>query len=398
MRIVHLVDYFQPALGYQEFFLAREQIKLGHDAMVVTSDRYAPYPDYDRTARPILGDRIQQPGQRVEEGIPTIRLKTRYEKSFRTFLSGVRSTLEEYKPDIVHAHTVCHFTTLQAVLHKPKLHYRLLVDDHMHRVNLNTGIGGRLFYAFFRSFCAPFYRKHADALVGITEETAGIMKEVFGLSHPAIQVIELGVDTERFQPDEKARQEARQRLGLKADDFLVIYTGKLVPAKAPHWLLEALGQCPNPVKALLVGNASGQYREQIDETLQRQNLENRVFFQPAVRQEQLPRFYAAADAACWPRETSMAMLEAAACALPIVVVEEGVADRVQYNNGLQYPEGNIHRLAQCLQALYQNRQKASAMGVRGRQLVQEHYSWQKINEQFMEAYLTSPEELCTSCR
>ena len=42
MKIIHVVDYFQPILGYQEVFLAKEQAKLGHDVVVITSDRYAP--------------------------------------------------------------------------------------------------------------------------------------------------------------------------------------------------------------------------------------------------------------------------------------------------------------------------------------------------------------------
>jgi hypothetical protein len=42
MKIVHIVDYFQPVLGYQEAFLAKEHAKLGHEVFVITSDRYAP--------------------------------------------------------------------------------------------------------------------------------------------------------------------------------------------------------------------------------------------------------------------------------------------------------------------------------------------------------------------
>lgn len=42
MKIVHVIDYFQPRLGYQETFLAKEHPKLGHEVYVVTSDRYNP--------------------------------------------------------------------------------------------------------------------------------------------------------------------------------------------------------------------------------------------------------------------------------------------------------------------------------------------------------------------
>ena len=47
MKIVHLVDYFQPKVGYQEYFLALEHQKLGHDIRVITSDYYFPFVNYD---------------------------------------------------------------------------------------------------------------------------------------------------------------------------------------------------------------------------------------------------------------------------------------------------------------------------------------------------------------
>src|SRR3990172_5058761 len=104
MKIVHLADYFQPALGYQEAALAREQLRLGHQVTVVTSDRYAPFPDYDTTLRPVLGERVQGIGEREEEGIPVIRLPISLESSFRCSLKGLFPTLERLKPDVVHAH------------------------------------------------------------------------------------------------------------------------------------------------------------------------------------------------------------------------------------------------------------------------------------------------------
>jgi hypothetical protein len=83
MKIVHLIDYFQPVLGYQEAFLAREQLRLGNEVTVVTSDRYAPFPDYMNTVYPLLGERIRAPGRFIEEGIPVWRLPVQFERRHR---------------------------------------------------------------------------------------------------------------------------------------------------------------------------------------------------------------------------------------------------------------------------------------------------------------------------
>lgn len=386
MNIVHLIDYFQPGLGYQETYLAREQLALGHGVTVVTSDRYAPFPNYANTVEPLLGPRMLAPGRGQEDGIPVWRLPVRYESNFRCWLKGLDAALTTLHPDVVHAHNVIKLTTLQGVLLKPSIGYRLLVDDHMHRVNVNQARSGRIFYAAFRMLLAPLYRRRVDALAAITDETAEIMRTVFGLNRPSPRVIELGVDTTLFDHDPVARVQLRRKLGVADDEFLVVYTGKVIPSKAPHWLVEALALAPAQVKVLLVGNAAPEYRQQIEQLTTAHGLSGRVLLQAAVKQAELPAYYSAADAGCWPRETSLAMLEAAACSLPIVVVNQGVEARVANQNGLQYPEGDIAALAQHLTTLCQQRDEAEAMGRRGRQLVEACFSWREINRQFMEAY------------
>lgn len=386
MKIVHLVDYFQPILGYQETFLAREQLKQGHTVTVVTSDRYAPFPDYDQTIKPVLGERIQPIGQHIEEGIPVRRLPVQFERGFRCWLGGLSAILTELNPDVIHAHGVIKLSTLQVVLAKLNFKHQLLVDDHMHQVNVNKKLSGKLFYGAFRLSLAPLFQKRIDRVVGITPETASIVRDVYGFKKIPVQVIELGVDTNLFAPRPAARQQIRAELGLSGQDFLVVYTGKLIPAKAPHWLLEALPHCTPHIKVLLVGNIAVDYQAKIEAIITRHDLQTRVFLQPAVKQISLPDYYAAADAGCWPRETSLAMLEAAACGLPIVVARGEVAERVSYNNGLEYEEGNVANLAHCLTKLAQNPTEAQAMGQRGRKLVEDKLSWSEINQQFMEAY------------
>lgn len=386
MKIVHLVDYFQPVLGYQETFLAREQLKQGHTVTVVTSDRYAPFPDYDRTIKPVLGERIQPIGRRIEEGIPVWRLPVHFERGFRCWLAGLSSILAQLHPDVIHAHGIIKLSTLQLVLAKPNFQHRLLVDDHMHQVNVNHKLSGKLFYKAFQVFLAPLFQKQIDVVTAITPETASIVKNIYGFHRIPVQVIELGVDTALFAPHPVARQKIRSELGLATDDFLVIYTGKIIRAKAPHWLLETLPHCPPNVKVLLVGNIATDYQVEIEAIITHHQLQSRVFLQSAVRQTSLPDFYVAADAGCWPRETSLAMLEGAACGLPIVVSRGEVAERVSYNNGLEYEEGNIVDLAQCLTQLAKNPTEAQAMGSRGRKLVEDKLSWAEINRQFIVTY------------
>src|SRR3989344_996114 len=76
MRIVNLIDYFQPKIGYQETFLSREFMKMGHETFVVTSDRYYPFPHFAKSVGNVLGKRYIGAGERIEEGINVLRLKS----------------------------------------------------------------------------------------------------------------------------------------------------------------------------------------------------------------------------------------------------------------------------------------------------------------------------------
>ncbi|MGD8760447.1 MAG: hypothetical protein PVJ07_09370, partial [Anaerolineales bacterium] len=93
MRIVHVIDYYQPKMGYQETFLALEHKKLGHEVHVVTSDRYHPRPHYAATWQPVLGPRLQQAGVSDDAGITIHRLEPAFEFGTRIWLKQLEPTL-----------------------------------------------------------------------------------------------------------------------------------------------------------------------------------------------------------------------------------------------------------------------------------------------------------------
>jgi hypothetical protein len=51
MKIVHVMNWYIPNMGYQENILPAEQKKLGHEVYIITSDRIPHYSGYDRNVR-----------------------------------------------------------------------------------------------------------------------------------------------------------------------------------------------------------------------------------------------------------------------------------------------------------------------------------------------------------
>ncbi|GAJ21945.1 unnamed protein product, partial [marine sediment metagenome] len=52
-RILHIMNYYIPGMGYQENYLPAEQKKLGLFPFIITSDRYPPIQHYDQIFAPV---------------------------------------------------------------------------------------------------------------------------------------------------------------------------------------------------------------------------------------------------------------------------------------------------------------------------------------------------------
>ena len=76
MKIVHLIGYFQPELGYKEYYIARNQAKLGHDVSVITSDKLYPFSNVSEISKKIniSKERKYPAGTTVIDGVTVYRL------------------------------------------------------------------------------------------------------------------------------------------------------------------------------------------------------------------------------------------------------------------------------------------------------------------------------------
>ncbi len=384
MKIVHVIDYFQPRLGYQETFLAREHARSGHEVCVVTSDRYNPIVYAGGAAEAVMGGRIKGSGFFVEEGIKVWRLKTVSEIPHGIWVAGLAGKIKELQPDVVIMHGVASFSAIRIGRLKSKgVSFKLIYDDHMTYDNSRSPL--KVLYHPFRWLFSGLLQQTADALVAILPETKTFMNRKYGLPLERITIIPLGADDELFRSDAAARQEIRRKLGISEDDIVFIYTGKVVPDKGLHLLVEATRLLKNDkVKALIVGGGSESYIAELRQAVKTSGLEGRFIWQAAVPNEELYRFYSAADAAVWPRGASIGQREAMACGLPIIIGQESkVTELVDYANGLTYREEDASDLAQQMGKLLDSRLR-SEMGRNSRRFIEEKLNWKTIARQYLD--------------
>ncbi len=386
MKIVHICPYFQPKLGYQETFLAKAQIKQGHDITVITSDAYFPYRDYAKIIQPILGKRLVGVGNFVEEGIPTIRLQRKFEFWNRVYLKNLEKSLTQIQPDLVIVHATCSLLAWQAARAKVKIGYQLICDDHMHlSIILQNKWLKKIVYKFFSLLFMGTIKKRTDKFVAITEETRQIMQDYYSIPKTRIEVVELGVDTDLFRRDQKERKLLRQKNNILKDDIVFIYAGKFIDDKGPKLLIDALTEFmlkDQRIKIMLIGNGSLKYTNSMKENLKKHQLEDRVIWMTMQPNKEVYKYYSAADIGVWPKQESICMLEAEACEVPVIIKDSpSMRKRVKNQNGLTYEESNLENLKKQIGKMLKS--DYQVMGKKGRKLILKDFSWDKIAQRFI---------------
>ena len=379
MKIVHLCNYIQPALGYQEYFLAREHARMNHDVTVITSDRYYPFPDYDKTVAKVLGDRMIGAKNEKIDGFKITRLPVLIEVGTEVWLSGLKSTIKRIRPDLVICHDMIYFNAIRIAKLKKKFGFRLIYDTHASLICDSKNPIKRLFYKLQNY--TPV-RKNADKVIGVTEECNNyiIKKLKFPEDFPAM--IPLGADTDIFKPDEKKGKEIRKKYNINEKDFVIIYTGKMLEVKGVHLIIEAISEIKNKknISILAVGDGNEVYIEKLEYLSSEKKV--RFIKIDAVPNKELPAFYSASDIGCWPSQATIGTIEAIACGLPIICVKF-LKERYETGNGFGVTEGDVAELKNYINFFLENPEKTKEMSKLSLKAAKERFSWKAIAEEFI---------------
>jgi teichuronic acid biosynthesis glycosyltransferase TuaC len=140
-----------------------------------------------------------------------------------------------------------------------------------------------------------------------------------------IVVIPNGIDLKLFYPADKA--ESRLRLGVLARAKVILAVAQLIPRKGHTSLIQAVAclrkKLPT-VQLFIVGE--GDLSEILRQKILALGLERHVFLKGPVKNEELFRWYSAADVTCLPSSGEglpCALLESLACGTPVVATGVG---------------------------------------------------------------------------
>ncbi|SDY07107.1 D-inositol-3-phosphate glycosyltransferase [Micromonospora pattaloongensis] len=181
----------------------------------------------------------------------------------------------------------------------------------------------------------------ADRLVANTQVEARDLIARYDADPERVAVVAPGVDLERFRPaaagrETAARRDARRRLGLPEQGYVVVFVGRIQPLKAPDVLLHAVAalrrrdpRLAEQLTLLVVGGPSGTGLDrpsaliELGATL---GVSDAVRFLPPQAGDDLAALYRAADLVAVPSHNEsfgLVALEAQACGTPVVAAAVG---------------------------------------------------------------------------
>jgi glycosyltransferase involved in cell wall biosynthesis len=387
MKIVSVNVHYQDHLGYQDYYLGKEWVKMGHEVHYVASDVHFDYPDYDNTVKHLIGDKYIGTGIFYNDfNTPVHRLKGTDKKlTGFIWLKGFKKKLLELKPDILVLHGIFNYQTIRALFFADELNCRVIMDDHTAAFFLRKSKKAEFAYWLFRTLFAKKIHRVADKLIGITPSAIDVMKEKFGLSGDKVCLVILGSDTDLFRKSDELRSKGRDYFEVEEDEILVLYTGKIYPEKKVHLIIDALNDPGvsggKKVVIGVVGGMDAGYKALLNEKIATSAC--RVIIKPAVTQEVLPMLYNAADVCVWPDSLTTSTIDASACGCPIIC-SNNMPERTSYNNGILIEGGNLEQLKAALKKLIADPGLRKEMGDRGVKYVIEKLSWEIIARQFLD--------------
>lgn len=169
-------------------------------------------------------------------------------------------------------------------------------------------------------------RRCPGRVIAVSGTLARALAAQHGVRREDILVAPNGVDHEVFNLEARRRYRERVRaeLGLGPEEFVVLFVGGLWFEKGLAPLVWALSHMSTPARLLVVGKGDEAWLRQL---AAQAGVADRVLC--VGPQAEVQRYYGAADCFAFPSEAEgfgLVMAEAAACGLPLVTTEVGIAE------------------------------------------------------------------------
>ena len=307
------------------------------------------------------------------------------------YAPSMRAALDRLVPavDVVNTHIPFVYPTYAgsraALRHGKPLFYHQrgnFLESHLSRRRLKK----ELYISLFEKKAV----RNATTLIALTEAE----RQAFARVAPGVpsRVVPNGVDIPSLESLEGAAERLAQRYGVPPGAPLILFLSRIHVWKGVDELVQAfvrIQETHRDAVLVMAGPDECDAERRWSVVAAEKGFASRLIFPGVVTGKEKNDLLARADLFCLPSQGegfSMAVLEAMACATPVLLTRE-----CNFNEAIDAGAGRLstadpETLAATIEAMLADRDQLRRMGEAGRRLVIERYSWDSITDQLLEVY------------
>jgi glycosyltransferase involved in cell wall biosynthesis len=242
--------------------------------------------------------------------------------------------------------------------------------------------------------------KKADLIVTVSYAMKDELVKL-GFPEDKIHVSYNGVDAQKYDPTTVTAEQItqiRHSYGVKDDEFMILFVGRLVGVKGVDRLIMAMPHILQKIpKARLVILGFGDLQEYLENLVNHMRLNNYVKFRfEFIPEEERILHYAACDVAVFPslyEPFGIVVLEALSMERPVVVGAAGVSGMREIvipcgdeQCGYHVDPTNPSDIAWGIISTLENTETRKWLGKNGRKRVLNEFTWDEIAKKTVELY------------
>ncbi len=240
----------------------------------------------------------------------------------------------------------------------------------------------------------------ADVIVTVSHAMKDELTKL-GFPKDKIQVCYNGVDPQKYSPETVNAEQikkVRAFYGIKDDEFMILFLGRLVGVKGVDKLIMAMPHVLQKTpKAKLVIVGLGDLQEYLSNLVKATKMQDFVKFRfDFIPEEERIIHYAACDVAVFPslyEPFGIVALEAMSMERPVVVGAAGVSGMREIvvccgeeQCGFHVNPADPSDIAWGINSALESPEKSKWLGKNGRRRVLNEFTWDKIAEKTLEVY------------
>ena len=370
MRIGIFTDTYTPFINgvtTSVLMLKKSLEKKGHTVYIVTvNDENLHYKTDDN------GKELRIPG--VPIGIYDYRLTGIYP------LKAI-NTIKKWNLDVIHSQTEFGIGTFARIIAKqlniPLVHtYHTMYEDYVHYIT--HGYFDKASKKIAEYLTLFYCDKTISELVVPTKKAYELFKEKYKVDRN-VYIVPTGIDVEKFYKENNKKlniEKKREELGIKKDDFVILFVGRIASEKNVEFLLSSmkeLKETSNKIKLLIVGD--GPDLKNYQDYCLKNDIKDNCIFTGKVPWENIVDYYLIADVFATASKTEtqgLTVIEAFAASLPVLAIKDESFTGTVINNLNGYIFKNRREYKKSIISLYNDRELVNSLSKQARNSAERH--------------------------